>query len=91
MREGGRNISFPSYGGASKVDIRNSSVRQKERLRQAIQNRKKIVKQSKRKSLLQPLISGCFNEIEEGRRNEDILNNKLKNTICTTSKKQEEL
>ena len=28
---------------------------------------------------------------EEGRRNEDILNNKLKNIICTTSKKQEEL
>ena len=52
---------------------------------------KTLLNNLKRKSLLQPLISGCFNETEEGRRNEDILNNKLKNTICTTSKKQEEL
>lgn len=91
MREGSRNISFLSYGGASKVDIRNSSVVQTGRLRQAIQNRKKKLNNLKRKSLLQPLISGCFNETEAGRRNEDILNNKLKNTICTTSKKQVEL
>lgn len=62
MREESRNISFLSYVGASKVDTRNSSVVKTGRLRQAIQNRKKIVKQSKKEIAVTTSHKRLFNE-----------------------------